>query len=128
MTNEQFNTLARYDEEIRIAATRRWARVPSRSALKEIHDTLLALTGPRPRLNPLCHACVLRLLQDAGKVYLPEKERREAEAQAMREAAEKAEKAVAEAAQTATASPETDTKPKAKKTPAKKAKTPKTEK
>ena len=60
MTNEQFNTLARYDEEIRIAATRRWARVPSRSALKEIHDTLLAISGPRPRLNPLCHACVLR--------------------------------------------------------------------
>ena len=109
MTNEQFNTLARYDEEIRIAATRRWARVPSRSALKEIHDTLLALTGPRPRLNPLCHACVLRLLQDAGKVYLPEKERREAEAQAEK--------------------PEiTEVKPKAKKTPAKKAKTPKTEK
>ena len=117
MTNEQFNTLARYDEEIRIAATRRWARVPSRSALKEIHDTLLAISGPRPRLNPLCHTCVLRLLQDAGKLYLPEKERREAEAQAMREAAEKAEKAeIANA------------KPKAKKTPAKKAKTPKTEK
>ena len=117
MTNEQFNTLARYDEEIRIAATRRWARVPSRSALKEIHDTLLAISGPRPRLNPLCHTCVLRLLQDAGKVYLPEKERREAEAQAAREAAEKA-----------TASPETEVKPKAKKTPAKKAKTHKTEK
>ena len=117
MTNEQFNTLARYDEEIRIAATRRWARVPSRSALKEIHDTLLAISGPRPRLNPLCHTCVLRLLQDACKLYLPEKERREAEAQAMREAAEKAEKAEI-----------TEVKPKAKKTPAKKAKTPKTEK
>lgn len=121
MTNEQFNTLARYDEEIRIAATRRWARVPARSGLQEIHDTLLALTGPRPRLNPLCNTCVLRLLQDAGKVYLPEKERREAEAQAklnaMREAVEKAEKAEI-----------ANTKPKAKKTPAKKAKTPKTEK
>lgn len=117
MTNEQFNTLARYDEEIRIAATRRWARVPSRSALKEIHDTLLALTGPRPRLNPLCHSCVLRLLQDAGKVYLPEKERREAEAQAAREAAEKA-----------TASPETDTKPADKPKRTRKPKAPKTEK
>lgn len=117
MTNEQFNTLARYDEEIRIAATRRWARVPSRSALKEIHDTLLALTGPRPRLNPLCHSCVLRLLQDAGKVYLPEKERREAEAQAAREAAEKAEKAEI-----------SDTKPADKPKRTRKPKAPKTEK
>lgn len=121
MTNEQFNTLARYDEEIRIAATRRWARVPSRSAQKEIHDTLIALTGPRPRLNPLCHACVLRLLRDAGKVYLPEKERREAEAQAklnaMQEAAEKAEKAEI-----------SDTKPADKPKRTRKPKAPKTEK
>lgn len=118
MTEEQFQFLARYEDNLRTAMTRKWARHPGVTAVKTIYNLLTELTGPRPRLNAMCQSCTLATLADAGKLYFAEKERREAEAKKAAEAArQEAEKPA-----------ETAAKPKAKKTPAKKPKAAKIEK
>ncbi len=118
MTEEQFQFLARYEDNLRTAMTRKWARHPGVTAVKNIYNLLTELTGPRPRLNAMCQSCTLSVLSDAGKLYFAEKERREAEA-----------KKAAEAAQQEAEKPATsEVKPKAKKTTAKKPKAAKTEK
>ena len=90
MTEEQFNFLARYEDNLRTAMTRKWARHPGVTAVKTIYNLLTELTGPRPRLNAMCQSCVLATLADAGKLYFAEKERREAEAKKAAEAAKEA--------------------------------------
>lgn len=86
MTEEQFQILARYEDNLRTAMTRKWARHPGTTAVKTIYAILTDLTGPRPRLNAMCQSCVLATLSDAGKLYFAEKERREKEAEAPQEA------------------------------------------
>ena len=113
MTEEQFNFLARYEDNLRTAMTRKWARHPGVTAVKTIYNLLTELTGPRPRLNTMCQSCVLATLADAGKLYFAEKERREKEAAATQEAEKPA---------------TSDHKPKAKKTTTRKPKAAKIEK
>lgn len=118
MTEEQFQILARYEDNLRTAMTRKWARHPGTTAVKTIYAILTELTGPRPRLNAMCQSCVLSTLSDAGKLYFAEKERREKEVEAkLRATREAAEKAGTEAV-----------KPKSKKVPTKKPKVSKIEK
>lgn len=114
MTEEQFQFLARYEDNLRTAMTRKWARHPGVTAVKSIYNLLTELTGPRPRLNAMCQSCTLSVLSDAGKLYFAEKERREQEAKKAAEAAEKP----------ATSDP----KPKAKKSTTRKPKAAKIEK
>lgn len=140
MTQEQFDILSRYEDNLRTAMTRKWARHPGTTAVKTIYGILTELTGPRPRLNALCQSCVLATLADAGKLYFAEKERREkaqterqarekeveAKLKATREAAETdAPKVAKETAKEADSKP---VKPKAKKVSTKKPKASKTEK
>lgn len=130
MTEEQFQILARYEDNLRTAMTRKWARHPGTTAVKTIYAILSDLTGPRPRLNALCQSCVLATLADAGKLYFAEKERREKEVEAKlkatREAAETdAPKVAKETAKEADSKP---VKPKAKKVSTKKPKASKIEK
>lgn len=113
MTEEQFQILARYEDNLRTAMTRKWARHPGTTAVKTIYAILTDLTGPRPRLNAMCQSCVLATLSDAGKLYFAEKERREKAAAAPQEAKKPA---------------TSEAKPKAKKTPTKKVKAAKIEK
>lgn len=113
MTQEQFDILSRYEDNLRTAMTRKWARHPGTTAVKTIYGILTELTGPRPRLNALCQSCVLATLADAGKLYFAEKELREKAAAAPQEDEKHA---------------TSDTKPKAKKTPARKPKATKIEK
>lgn len=122
MTEEQFQFLARYEDNLRTAMTRKWARHPGTTAVKTIYGILTDLTGPRPRLNALCQSCVLATLADAGKLYFAEKERRESEAKKAAEAAKEAqeqatEKQAKETAKEADSKPvKTEAKPAPKKT------------
>lgn len=76
MTDQQFNILAQYEENLRTATTSTWARHPGRSALAIIYKTLTEIAGPQPRLQMFCQPCVLRVLRNAGKLYFEEKEKR----------------------------------------------------
>ena len=112
-TDEQFNILAQYEENLRTATNSNWARNPGRTALGQINDILNAATGVNHRINTWCQQCILTLLRNAGKLYFEDKAERE-----MQKAAE--------------TSPETDpqlatadAKPKAKKTHTAKKKAPK---
>ena len=78
MTDTQFQTLARYEDNLRQAQGGRWARHPGRTAIQSIYKTLTELAGPQPRLQPFCAPCVLRVLKEAGKLYFAEKEARDA--------------------------------------------------
>ena len=79
MTDEQFNTLSRWEDNFRTATTSKWARHPGRSAMdtiRRIHKELDP--SPMPRLQTFCQACVVRELREVGKLYFAEKEAREA--------------------------------------------------
>lgn len=126
-TDEQFNILSQYEENLRTATNSNWARNPGRTALGQINDILNAATGVNHRINTWCQQCILTLLRNAGKLYFEDKAEREVM------------KAEAEMAQTVTASPQkaaetapklatADAKPKAKKTSSAKKKAPKKEK
>lgn len=88
MTEQQFQTLARYEENLRQASGGRWARHPGRTALSDIYKVVTEVAGPQPRLQPFCQPCVLRVMKKAADLYFAEK--------AAKEAAEAARKAQAE--------------------------------
>ena len=116
MTDEQFNILARYEDNLRTATNSRWARHPGRSALALINETYSAAAGIQPRrVNVLCQQCVLDLLRNAGKLYFAEKTRREEEA--AKKAAANAKRAATRAAKKAAnnPAPETEQAPEIKK-------------
>lgn len=103
MTDTQFQTLARYEDNLRQAQGGRWARHPGRTAIQSIYKTLTELAGPQPRLQTFCAPCVLRVMKEAGKLYFAEKEAREkAAADAVKE--ERTAKAVQTAKKEAEAS------------------------
>ena len=104
MTDEQFNTLAQWEDNFRTATTSKWARHPGRSALSTIHKIHQELSsGPIPKVNTFCQACVLGELRAVGKLYFDEKERREKKA----ETPKKAPKTAAESAEKVAANKET---------------------
>lgn len=114
-TDEQFNILSQYEENLRTATNSNWARNPGRTALGQINDILNAATGVNHRINTWCQQCILTLLRNAGKLYFEDKAEREAK------------KAVETSPQTAPQLATADAKPKAKKTPTKSEKAVKTD-
>lgn len=125
MTNEQFDILAKYGDYFRTAVRSDYARYPGRRALEEIHrvGTELALGVGRAPRN-WCSSCVLRLLKTVGRAFLDEKERREAQAAAVRPVNPVgALKKAASTKKTAASPAKTSAAKKSAKEPAKKSKT-----
>lgn len=80
MTDEQFNALAPYEQNYKTAIESNFSRYPGRAAIETMFNIYKDLTGSRIRLHASCGTCVLHLVQDVGRLYFKEKERREAEA------------------------------------------------
>ena len=77
LTDEQFQTLSKYEEQFRTAVRSRWARFPGTFAMHEIHNIKTQITGHASRLNTSCSTCVLRLLTEMGNIYFADKAERE---------------------------------------------------
>lgn len=77
-TDEQFEALAPYARHFRTAVESRWARNPGRAGLKLIGDTYNAATGCRERWDTNCGTCVLRLLTEAGTLWMDDERARAA--------------------------------------------------
>lgn len=77
LTDEQFQTLSKYEEQLRTAVRSRWARFPGTSAMHVIHNIKTQVTGHASRLNTSCSSCVLRLLTEMGNIYFADKAERE---------------------------------------------------
>ena len=77
LTDEQFQTLSKYEEQFRTAVKSRWARFPGTAAMHVIHNIKTQVTGHASRLNTSCSTCVLRLLTEMGNIYFADKAERE---------------------------------------------------
>lgn len=77
LTDEQFQTLSKYEEQFRTAVKSRWARFPGSSVMHVIHNIKTQVTGHASRLNTSCSSCVLRLLTEMGNIYFADKAERE---------------------------------------------------
>lgn len=75
-TEEQFQTLAKYEDYFRTAVEAAWCRYPGRAALETIHTILRDATGDRRRLNASCGVCTLNLVRDAGRLWFADKQAR----------------------------------------------------
>lgn len=78
MTDEQFTALAQYEDRFTTALNSGWCRYPGLTALQTMASVLTHLTGKTVRLNSGCSRCVLHTVQDAGRAYFAEKDRRNA--------------------------------------------------
>ena len=77
LTDEQFQTLSKYETQFRTAVKARWARFPGTAALHEIHGIQFEVTKKKTALNTSCSTCVLRLLTEMGHIYFADKAERE---------------------------------------------------
>ena len=93
MTEEQFQTLAKYEDTFDKALHQGRAPYPGRAVI-ESFLAVIRSTNPRYKTNLNCGVCVLHLVQDAGRMYFGEKKDREKLAQATE--AEKLGRAVAD--------------------------------
>ena len=108
MTEEQFQTLAKYEDTFDKALHQGRAPYPGRAVI-ESFLAVIRSTNPRYKTNLNCGVCVLHLVQDAGRMYFGEKKDRE------RIAAEQAAKeAQAECVADSGKTSETQEKPKRK--------------
>lgn len=80
MTEEQFQTLAKYEETFDKALRQGRAPYPGRAVI-ESFLAVIRSTNPRYKTNLNCGICVLHLVQDAGRMYFGEKKDRERIAQ-----------------------------------------------
>ena len=78
MTDEQFQALAQYEDRFTTAINAKWCRYPGLAALQTMVSVYNSVTGQTLRLNSGCSRCVLHVVQDTGRLYFAEKERREA--------------------------------------------------
>ena len=78
MTDEQFQALAQYEDRFTTAINAKWCRYPGLTALQTMVSVYNSVTGQTLRLNSGCSRCVLHVVQDTGRLYFAEKERREA--------------------------------------------------
>lgn len=76
MTEEQFQTLAKYEETFDKALHQGRAPYPGRAVI-ESFLAVIRSTNPRYKTNLNCGICVLHLVQDAGRMYFGEKKDRE---------------------------------------------------
>lgn len=75
-TEEQFQTLSKYEEHFTTAVKGNWSRYPGTSALDEIHSIFCEVTGDTRKNNKSCSNCILNLLKDCGVIYFQDKEER----------------------------------------------------
>jgi hypothetical protein len=85
MTDEQFAALAQYEDRFRTAIDGGWCRYPGLAALQTMASVYASVTGRGIRINSGCSRCVLHVVQDAGRIFFAEKERRTAEETAKKE-------------------------------------------
>ena len=76
MTEEQFQTLAKYEDTFDKALHQGRAPYPGRAVI-ESFLAVIRSTNPRYKTNLNCGICVLHLVQDAGRMYFGEKKDRE---------------------------------------------------
>ena len=77
-TEEQFEALAKYEDQFRTATRSNWATYVGFPAAKKIHGIMIeaGLAKANVHVNYACANCVLRLLKQAGKAWLEDKEAR----------------------------------------------------
>lgn len=76
-TDEQFKALAPFAEEFRKAVNSNFARNPGDRALDEIRDIYMSATGSRNYPKSWgCTACIVRMLKDAGRLWLKDRDER----------------------------------------------------
>ena len=73
LTKEQINILSAYEQHFETAVKSSWSRYPGVVALQEIHRIMQDVTGAKIPLNTNCQSCVLKLLQDCGRLYFQAK-------------------------------------------------------
>lgn len=88
LTEEQFKALAPYKSNFETMVRSKWARHPGSAALDLIHEIYCQVTGSTQKLNKGCSHCIMRLLEDMGRIFLAdleERNRREVEEKPERE-------------------------------------------
>ena len=73
LTKEQVKILSAYEQHFETAVKSSWSRYPGVVALQEIHRIMQDVTGAKIPLNTNCQSCVLKLLQDCGRLYFQAK-------------------------------------------------------
>lgn len=76
LTEEQFNALAPYQSNFETMVRSKWARHPGSAALDLIHEIYCKVTGSTQKLNKGCSHCIMRLLEDMGRIFLADLEER----------------------------------------------------
>ena len=79
LTKEQVKILSAYEQHFETAVKSSWSRYPGVVALQEIHRVMQDVTGAKIQLNTNCQSCVLKLLQDCGRLYFQAKSAMEVE-------------------------------------------------
>ena len=69
LTKEQVKILSAYEQHFETAVKSSWSRYPGVVALQEIHRIMQDISGTKIPLNTNCQSCVLKLLQDCGRLY-----------------------------------------------------------
>ena len=77
-TEEQFEALAKYEDQFRTATRSNWATYVGFPAAKKIHGIMIeaGLAKANVHVNYACANCVLRLLKQAGRAWLEDQEAR----------------------------------------------------
>ena len=73
LTKEQVKILSAYEQHFETAVKSSWSRYPGVVALQEIHRIMQDVTETKIPLNTNCQSCVLKLLQDCGRLYFQAK-------------------------------------------------------
>ena len=73
LTKEHVKILSAYEQHFETAVKSSWSRYPGAVALQEIHRIMQDVTGTKIPLNSNCQSCVLKLLQDCGRLYFQAK-------------------------------------------------------
>ena len=73
LTKAQIKILSAYEQHFETAVRSSWSRYPGVDALKQMHSILQEATGTKIPLNTNCQSCVLKLLQDCGRLYFESK-------------------------------------------------------
>ena len=73
LTKEQVKILSAYEQHFETAVKSSWSRYPGVVALQEIHTIMQDVTATKIPLNTNCQSCVLKLMQDSGRLYFQAK-------------------------------------------------------
>ena len=86
-TKEQMKVLSKYEKNLESAYYGNWCRNMTSKAISEVHDVILESQGVSVGGRSNCGACILELMQYAGRLYFEqlkiEKEESEEKAKAV---------------------------------------------